>query len=63
MACSSNLLVVDGVKAGIGANQVEHLGVVVADGANVELLCPTCLAVHDRLVVEEGAAELVKFLL
>ena len=60
VACGCGRKVVDGVVAGIGTHQVEHLGVVVADGAHVELLGPAGLGIHDCHVVEEGAAELVE---
>ena len=50
----------DGVEARIGTHQAEHLAVVVADGAHVELLGPAGLGVHHRHVVQEGAAELVQ---
>ena len=63
MTGSGNLLVVDGIETGIRAHQIEHLGVVVTDSADVELLCPAGFAVHDGLIVQEGAAELVQFFL
>ena len=54
--------VVDGIETGVGAYQVEHLGIVVADCADMELLCPTGLRIHNCHVVQEGAAEFVQFI-
>ena len=49
-----------GVETRVGTDLFEHLGIVVADGADVELLGPAGLGIHDGLVVEEGAAELLE---
>ena len=55
--------IVDCVESGVGAYEIEHLGVIVADSSDVELLCPSGLGIHHCHVVQEGAAELVQFVL
>ena len=62
MTCRRDLQVMDRIVAGIGPHFGEHLGVVVADGADVVLLSPAGLGIHDGLVIEESAPELLQFL-
>ena len=59
VACLGDGKVVDGIVSGIRPELVEHLGVVVADGSDVELLGPAGLGVHNCHIVQESAAELV----
>ena len=60
MSCGCQRQVVDGIESGVGAEELEHLLVVVADGAQVVLLRPALLGVHDGHVVKESAAVLVE---
>ena len=62
VAGSGDIQVMDGIVAGVGTDLGEHLGVVVADGADMELLGPSRLGIHHRLVEEEGTAELLEIL-
>ena len=60
MAGGRDFRVVDGVVPRVRTNLVEHLRVIVPDGADMELLGPAGLGVHDGLVVQERAAELLQ---
>ena len=61
MARSGALHVVNGIVAGVRAELVEHLRVVVAYRSYVELLCPSGLGIHYCKVVKGRAAEFVQF--
>ena len=62
MAGGRDFRVVDGVVTRVRTYRIEHLRVIVPDGADVELLGPAGLGVHHGLVVQERAAELLQFL-
>ena len=62
MSGCGDIQVVNSIVSGIGAESLEHAGVVVADGSDMELLGPAAGMVHDCELVEHGAAELAEFL-
>ena len=61
VACGGEGKVVDGVETGVGAEELEHLFVVVAYGADVVLLRPACLGVHYCHIVQECSPERFQF--
>ena len=52
-----------GIVAGIRSEDIVHSGVVVPDGSDVELLCPSCLPVHSGEIQKHGTPEFQDFLL
>ena len=53
----------DGIVPGVRTDHVEHPGVVVAYRTDMELLYPSGIRIHDSLVEQERAAELLELLL
>ena len=51
------LEIADGIEAGVRAQDPLHPGIDVPQGAQMELLDPAALPVHDRALVEEGGLE------
>ena len=63
MAGDSHRQVVDGIETCVRTKFVEHLGVVVADRADVELLSPAAAGIHHSHIIEECALEFVDLFL
>ena len=53
----------DSVISGVRTEYVEHTGIVVTDGSDMELLSPAFLMVHTCEVEQDCAAELEHFLM
>ena len=52
----------DGIITGVRSKDVEHSCIVVTNGSDVELLCPSFLMVHACEIEQDCAAELEHFL-
>ena len=52
--------IVNCVETGICSNQFEHLGVVVTDNSDMELLCPASFCIHHSKIIEHRTAEFLQ---